>query len=403
MDFIGFTYNGYHSIRDLGIYRTSDGSRYTEDLAPTMEDKTAEVPGADGMYYFGTRFKERTFNVQYAFDGLTESGLARLKEAFRGDGIHDLIFDEAPYKVWGAKVTGSAQIKHLCFEENGERVYKGEGSITFTCYYPYAHTPVLEGSIVEDKNVPISEYITASIFVPKGYYIRNESGVSITVAYRVQDGDIWKNKIEEKTILPYSSANQLEVISTTSNTLIIKVKFLSKITGESRITMLPNDGYSSSCAFVYTSSGYIEHISVRDGRDINSYFLSEHPNKNEWIISSNLVTQVYNNLVQHKGAINRGQLPAHFQLTASSITFSSTNPKLKIGDCEVVLSVEKDTKYEGFIWDSKTGIIKAKDTAGKTIYFSYTGDSVGTIPVNTTGIYIEYPETMTLNYHYWYL
>jgi hypothetical protein len=27
-DFIGFTYNKVHSIRDLGIYRVSDGSRY---------------------------------------------------------------------------------------------------------------------------------------------------------------------------------------------------------------------------------------------------------------------------------------------------------------------------------------------------------------------------------------
>jgi len=25
--------------------------------------------------------------------------------------------------------------------ENGERVYKGEGSIQFTCYNPFAHTP----------------------------------------------------------------------------------------------------------------------------------------------------------------------------------------------------------------------------------------------------------------------
>lgn len=27
-DFIGFIYDGYHSIRDLNIYRTSEGDRY---------------------------------------------------------------------------------------------------------------------------------------------------------------------------------------------------------------------------------------------------------------------------------------------------------------------------------------------------------------------------------------
>lgn len=119
MDFIGFTYNGYHSIRDLHIYRTSNGSRYDENLTATMTDKTADVPGGDGQYYFGTQFKNRTFNVPYAFDELSEEGLALLKKVFRGDGIHELIFDETPYKVWSAKVTGTASIKHLCFEENG--------------------------------------------------------------------------------------------------------------------------------------------------------------------------------------------------------------------------------------------------------------------------------------------
>lgn len=140
-DFIGFTYNGYHSIRDLGIYRTSNGNRYDDNLTATMTDKTVDVPGGDGQYYFGTTFKNRTFTVNYAFDMLTEAKIRTLKEVFCGDGIHDLVFDERPYVAWSAKVTGTASMKHLCFEEDGQRVYKGEGSITFTCYYPYGHTP----------------------------------------------------------------------------------------------------------------------------------------------------------------------------------------------------------------------------------------------------------------------
>ena len=46
-DFIGFTYNGFPSS-DLGIMRVSDGSRFNENLLPTMQDKTAQVPGGDG-------------------------------------------------------------------------------------------------------------------------------------------------------------------------------------------------------------------------------------------------------------------------------------------------------------------------------------------------------------------
>jgi predicted phage tail component-like protein len=139
-DYIGFTYNGKHSIKDLKIYRTSSG-RYDDNITATMTDKTVDVPGGDGQYYFGTTFKNRTFTVAYAFDNLTESDIRLIKQTFSGDGIHELVFDERPYKAWSAKVTGTASMKHLCFEENGQRIYKGEGSITFTCYYPFAHSP----------------------------------------------------------------------------------------------------------------------------------------------------------------------------------------------------------------------------------------------------------------------
>lgn len=140
-DFIGFTYNGKHSIRDLGIYRVSNSNRYDDNITATMTDLTADVPGGDGQYYFGTTFKNRTFQINFAFDNLYEEDITKIKKTFQGDGIHDLVFDETPYKAWSAKVTGTATLKHLCFEENGRRVYRGEGNVTFTCYYPYAHTP----------------------------------------------------------------------------------------------------------------------------------------------------------------------------------------------------------------------------------------------------------------------
>lgn len=149
--FIGFTYkdasgNMWHSFTDLKIYRTSNGNRYNESLTATMTDKVVDVPGGDGQYYFGTTFKNRTFMVDYAFDELTKTEIDTIKMVFSGDGIHELVFDEdrdnsgTALKIWSAKVTGTATMKHLCFEENGQDVYKGEGSITFTCYYPYARS-----------------------------------------------------------------------------------------------------------------------------------------------------------------------------------------------------------------------------------------------------------------------
>jgi phage-related protein len=57
-DYIGFTYNNVHSS-DLGIVRVNNGSRFEENLLPTIKDKTVEVPGRDGVYYFGSQYTQR--------------------------------------------------------------------------------------------------------------------------------------------------------------------------------------------------------------------------------------------------------------------------------------------------------------------------------------------------------
>ena len=137
-DYIGFKYNNIHSS-ELGIIRVSNGSRFEENLLPNMQDKTVQIPGSDGSYYFGSYYTSRQINLSFAFDGMTEQQLKRLKTLLGDKGIHPLIFDETPYKTYYAKVTGSNTIKFIPFSE-GEtnRVYKGEGSIQFTCYQPYA-------------------------------------------------------------------------------------------------------------------------------------------------------------------------------------------------------------------------------------------------------------------------
>lgn len=139
-DYIGFTFNGVHSDT-LGIKRTSEGSRFNENLLPTIQDKTVQVPGGDGMYHFGSYYTQKQFNISYAFDALTEEQLAQIKALFGDKKIHELIFDEAPYKVYQAKVTGSASVKYIPFAEGAtNRIYKGEGSIQFTAYDPYARS-----------------------------------------------------------------------------------------------------------------------------------------------------------------------------------------------------------------------------------------------------------------------
>lgn len=141
-DFMGFTFNGVHSS-DLNIVRTSDGSRYNSELLPSFNDNTVAVPGGDGTYYFGSYYNQKPISVQFATDELNEVQFRQLRQWLGDKGIHDLIFDEAPYKKYSAKIAAVPNFNYICFDKginDSERIYKGEGTIQFVCYYPYARS-----------------------------------------------------------------------------------------------------------------------------------------------------------------------------------------------------------------------------------------------------------------------
>ena len=149
-DFIGFSFNEHRS-ESLGIVRVSDGSRYNEDLIPTTQDKTVQVPGGDGFYYFGSDYTQRQFSINIAFDELTEKQFRELQQVFGTKELGKLIFDERPYKYYMVK-SSKPQLKYICFGKDGERIYKGEGTLTFTAYYPFAKSAFkfLEKEIEEE-------------------------------------------------------------------------------------------------------------------------------------------------------------------------------------------------------------------------------------------------------------
>ena len=155
---------GIHSSQ-LHFYRVSDGNRYNEDMSAAFQDKTVQAPGRDGTFYFGTNYTSRTFNIQIAFDSMTEDDIHEFKRIFAAKQEGDLIFDETPYKQYHVKIQNPPQIKYIVFEDvndsNGPsklihtadldsnevsdeswrqngRTYKGEGTIQFVAYYPFA-------------------------------------------------------------------------------------------------------------------------------------------------------------------------------------------------------------------------------------------------------------------------
>lgn len=175
-DFTGFSFNGIHSSQ-LGITRVSSGDRYKEELQPEVRDKTVEIPGNDGDYYYWSTYGPKTHTIDIAFDSMTEKQFRQLRQLFATKKVCELIFDERPYKVYYAKIESPIELEYVCFDEEeytwnteghrskekdsetGEyqqgvyipgsidhkvytgrkrRIYKGEGTITLISNYPFA-------------------------------------------------------------------------------------------------------------------------------------------------------------------------------------------------------------------------------------------------------------------------
>ena len=420
MDFLAFSFNGKHSWDDFGIYRVIESNRYNENLAPTLTDKTAEVPGGDGMYYFGTYHKQREFNINFAFDHLTEDKLREMKKWLNGKEMGDLWFSETPYKVWTAKPTGNSSIKYIPFDEDyteistsggqtttqtkTRRVYKGEGTIQFTAYYPYAHTPDLVTNITTTGQVG-QEYPTN--FQAK-YVLVYEQQAFVT---RSLNGQLYINGETTPIDATFTGGllGRYYFKLADEPILITKINFFSADADVSYIKFGYTSEWYENQPSLITSTARIEG-GAGNGKNLLSY--SDFGNKNEWQLSSGLSEIVI-------VGDNPGDIPAPFifcappsieATDASSLTF-------QVGSLEITVpAASKDEEgyihYNSIEWNSKTGIVSALiDEERKPI--AYTGTSLGGIRIgkqlseqiswgrkesNGTVSNSGY----SLKYHYWY-
>ena len=143
-DFIGFTLGDIHSS-ELGLMRVSDGSRYNEDLLPPLQDKKAQISGRDGEVYFGSQYMTKPLKVPVAFDNMREEEFSALRRLLSIKTPQVLWFDESPYKQRLVKSATAQSFKWICFDESSgglysdkKRIYKGEGTLEFSCFTPYA-------------------------------------------------------------------------------------------------------------------------------------------------------------------------------------------------------------------------------------------------------------------------
>ena len=159
-DFCGFRWRGEHSS-DHGIVRVSDGSRYNDTILPAFQDTTQKMPGSDGTLYWESFYTNKTFSINIAFDHLTEDDYRKLRQWLNGKDRGELVFDEAPYKAYTVKIKDPPQLKTICFMEDGQRIYKGEGTISFVAYYPFARGRYKFETDIKDI-INVEEWIGAS-------------------------------------------------------------------------------------------------------------------------------------------------------------------------------------------------------------------------------------------------
>lgn len=147
-DYIGFTFGDVHSS-ELGLMRVSNGSRYEQDLLPPLQDKKVQVVGRDGEIYFGSQYNTKPIKVPVAFDNMNEESFQKLKRLLADKKPKYLWFDETPYKQWLVKSANVQNFKWVCFDDSKDpddpepRRYKGEGTLEFNCFTPYAESRVL--------------------------------------------------------------------------------------------------------------------------------------------------------------------------------------------------------------------------------------------------------------------
>lgn len=134
--YIGFEFNGVHSSQ-LNIKRVSSGDRYNINIVPKQEVVTNSLLG-NGQEIGRVDLMGKEFNINIAFDSMTEENFQKICSLFTLKGMGELIFDETPYKKYRVSISSPPQINWISFNEKGKRIYKGEGTINFTSYLPYA-------------------------------------------------------------------------------------------------------------------------------------------------------------------------------------------------------------------------------------------------------------------------
>lgn len=240
-DFIGFSFSGVHSST-FSLLRTSNGDRFDRSLSPSFDNTTAEVRGAGRTYYFNTDVKSLEIQIDFAFEEMTEVQFRDLPKWLEAGKFGKLWFDEAPYKYYNVTIEQAPEMHYVCFEINGERIYKGEGQILFIAYDPYAYARYRTVSEARDPNwqewyeasrLPITTTIENGIGVLNKNTVNDNNTESILV---YNSGDV---ETDFKLYIP-ANGNQFVGGTITRQTIQSPLNIYMKNTEPDKVITLKN-------------------------------------------------------------------------------------------------------------------------------------------------------------------
>ena len=281
-----------------------------------------------------------------------------MRQAFSGDGIHDLVFDESPYKVYSAKVAGAASIKYLCFENNGKRVYKGDGNLQFTCFYPYAHTPKdvkrigtqvcisYTGYSQEDGTTIYKPSVSDAIF-GCGLVLKRDEELELNFAAEPISEDIPGTDYKKITAIKATFPDVISETKPKDLTLYGSVGYcpywlystIATLTDGTKMEATPE--MASNNTYFYSGE---------KAKSVNAYSICVYSNKYQWAAASRLPLHKVDRIPQ-KGI---GDIDGNFIMTLSGLdagTYKLTWGDLYFENAEVL------TGNSSITWDSKIGLL----------------------------------------------
>ena len=354
--FVDFKY-GDNYASDFHLYRVSDGSRYNDNLIPTLTDKTTEVPGGDGMYFFNTFYKQRQFTINFAYDSLTEVDLRAIRNWLNGKEIKPLIFSEKPDRAYYAKVTGSPAFKYICFDEPINKQHS--------------------------NNVPLPP-------IQIKYYFRQTleapllGGLSLFIS-GVLDNESFNTVVISATSLTFKYDNTvINTINWDNTTYVLDVADQNSIIAL-EVDVRDNTFWHQVLDFTRRPSVTIPTQVIYKGEG-SVQFTCYDPYAYSPTMTSQILTtpSTYSPTVISVG----GTAPTPFKVTTHTSLSPEATIKIQTNNNSVLyfITIKETTATDSndayFEWDSSTGMIKAR-MDGIIRPIKFIGKSMGTLDVDT--------------------